>query len=203
MPHPGLSIGLFGPGKHMPGELFFWYVPARAVLVFTQPVGNLLRSLLVVDFGDDERALLRKKLRSPAQDLVLTTLHVDLDQFWGSFAGGNKVVEPDCSYVYDWTASQDGAVSISFHATLRFHGCATAKGNSITRGARPYSGVHYSQAISQPIPRSMVPQTRDVFGITIESYNTTRVAHKPSCPESHSSQMGANVIDNRARPNYS
>jgi hypothetical protein len=37
----------------MPGELFFWYVPLSAVLVFTQPAGNLLRSLLVVDFDDD------------------------------------------------------------------------------------------------------------------------------------------------------
>ena len=92
---------------------------------------------------------------------------------WRRLTGGNKVVEPDRRYVYDWTASQDGAVSISFHATLRFHGCATAKGNSITRGARPYSDVHYSQAISQPIPRSMVPQTRDVFGITIEKPRIT------------------------------
>src|ERR1700677_4955743 len=78
IPHPGLSICLCGPGKQMPGKLFVWYVPMRAVLVFTQPAGNLLRSPSVVDFDDDERALLRKKLRSSAQDFVLTTLHVDL-----------------------------------------------------------------------------------------------------------------------------
>jgi hypothetical protein len=63
--------------------------------------------------------------------------------------------------------------------------------------------MHYAQAISQPIPRSMLSQTRDVFGVTIESYNMTQVAYKPSCPESHSPQMGANVIDNGARPNHS
>ena len=62
----------------MPGELFSWYVPLRAVLVFTQPAGNLFRRPLVVDFGDDERAPLRKKLFSPAQDFLLAALHVDL-----------------------------------------------------------------------------------------------------------------------------
>jgi len=33
-PHPGLSICLFGPREEMPGKLFLWYVPLRAVLEF-------------------------------------------------------------------------------------------------------------------------------------------------------------------------
>jgi hypothetical protein len=49
----------------------------------------------------------------------------------------------------------------------------------------------------------MVPQTRDVFGITIESYNTAQVAHKQSSPESHGPYMSANVIDNSTGPNHS
>jgi hypothetical protein len=174
----------------------------RAVLIFTQPAGNLLRSLLVVDFGDDERALLRKQLCPPKQDFV-PTLHVDLDQSRRSFTGGNKVVEPDCRYVDDLTARQYGAVSIGFHAALRSHGCTTAKRNSLNRSTRPYSGIHHAQAISQPIPHSMLSQTRDVFGVTIESHNTTQVAYKQSCPESHSPHMSTNVIDNRARANHS
>jgi hypothetical protein len=62
----------------MAGKFLFWYFPLRAVSVFIQPASNLLRSLSVVDFGDDKRALVRKELLSPAQDFVLTTLHVDL-----------------------------------------------------------------------------------------------------------------------------
>ena len=154
-PHPGLSIRLFGPGKEMPGKCFLWYVPLGAIVVFAQPDSNLLRSPLVVDFCDDQRALLRKKLVSPEQDFVLTTLHVNLHQLWRRFTGGNKVVEPDRRYVDYFTTPQYGAISVSLHDALRPRGCATTKPNSIDGGTRPYSGVNHSQAILQPIPRTV------------------------------------------------
>jgi hypothetical protein len=139
----------------MPGEFFFWYVPLRTVLVFSQPAGNLLRSLLVMDFGDEDRALLGKKLFSPAQDFVLTTLHVNLQQLWRAFTGCNKVVERDCWYIYDFTARQYGAVSIRLDTALRPRRRAPTKPDSIGSTARPYSGVHHSQAILQPVLRTV------------------------------------------------
>jgi hypothetical protein len=42
--------------------------------------------------------------------------------------------------------------------------------------------MHHSQAILQPIPRSVFLQTRDAFGVAIESYNQAQVAHQLSCP---------------------
>jgi hypothetical protein len=155
----------------MPGEFFLWYVPLGAVLVFTQPCGNLLGNLLMVDFDDYEWALLRKKLVPPAQDFVLTTLHVDLHQLWRRFTGGNKVVERDHRYVDYFTSPEYRAFSIGFHAALRSCGCATAKPDSIDRGMRPYSSVHHPQTVLQRIPGTVFSQTRDVFGVTIESYN--------------------------------
>jgi hypothetical protein len=84
----------------VPRELFFGYVPLRVILAFTQPAGNLFRSLLVVDFGDDERALPAKKLLSSAQDFVFTALHVDFHQLRQGYTRANKVVEADYRYVY-------------------------------------------------------------------------------------------------------
>ncbi len=164
----------------MSRELFFWYVPLSAVLVFTQPVGDLLRSLLVVDFGDDQRALLRKKLLCPAQNFVLAALHVNLYQLWRRYSGANKVVEPDCGYFDYFAARQYGTVSVSLHAALRSRGCATTKPDSIDCDTRPYSGVYHAHAILQPVPRTMFLQTRDVFGVAIESYNQALVAHQQS-----------------------
>jgi hypothetical protein len=36
----------------MQGKFFFWYVPLGAVLVLSQPRGNLFSSPLVMDFSD-------------------------------------------------------------------------------------------------------------------------------------------------------
>ena len=185
----------------MPGELGCWYVPLRVILAFTQPAGNLFRSLMVVDFGDDERALLGKKLLSSAQDFILTALHVDFHQLRRGYTRANKVVAADYRYVYYFTAPQYGAVSVSLHPALRPRGCATTKANSIDRGTRPYRGVNHSRAILQPIPRTVFLQPRDVLGVTIESYNQAQVAHKHSCPASHRPHMSPDVIDNRTRPN--
>jgi hypothetical protein len=129
----------------MPGKFFFLYVPLGAVLVFTQPAGNLLRSLLVMDFGDDDRALLGKKLFAPAQDFVFTTLHVDLYQSRRRFISGDKIVERDCRYVYDFTAPQYGWFPSA--STPRPRRLAPTKPDSIGSGTRPYSSVHHSQAI--------------------------------------------------------
>ena len=121
----------------------------------------------------------------------------------GRYSGANEVVEADCRYVDYFTTPQYGAISVSLHDALRPRGCATTKPNSIDGGTRPYSGVNHSQAILQPIPRTVFLQPRDVFGVTIESYNQAQVAHKQRCPESHRPQMSPDVIDNRTRPNIS
>jgi hypothetical protein len=120
---------------------------------------------------------------------------------WRRLTGGNKVVEPEGRYVYYFTARQYRAFSISLHAALRSRGCATTKPDAIDRGARPYGGVYHSQAILKPIPRTVFSQTSDILRVTVESYNEAQVAHKQSCPESHSPHMSPDVIDNRTRPN--
>jgi len=131
----------------MPGEFFVWYVPLGGVLVFSQPRGDLLRSPLVMDFSDKQRALPRKKRVRPTQDFILATFHVNLQQLWRGFTGGDKVVERDCRYVYDFTAPQYGAVSISLDTALRPRRRAPTKPDSIGSGTRPYSSVHHPQAI--------------------------------------------------------
>ena len=117
--------------------------------------------------------------------------------------GADNVVQRDCPYVYYFAAPQYGTFSISLHAALRLRGCATTKPASIDRGARPYSGVHHDQATLQPIPRTVFLQTRDVFGVTIESYNKAQVTNEQSCPKRHSAHMGADVIDNVTLANHS
>src|SRR6202011_3020416 len=81
--------------------------------------------------------------------------------------------------------------------------CAATKRNSIAGGTRPYSGMYHLQVTFQSVPRTIAPQTFDIFGVSIKSYNTAQVAHQLGSAKSHSSHMGANVIANRTRPNRS
>jgi hypothetical protein len=171
-------------------------------LVLIQPGSNLIRGLLVVDFDDDERAMIGEELRAAAQDFVLAALHIDLQQLWRGFTGGNKVVERDCRYAYELAAPEDGGVSIGLDAPLRSCEGTPTEGDSSSGGARPYSGVHDVQAIFQLVPRAMVAQARDVFRVTIESYDTAGVAHQQSSPERHNSDMRTNVVENGSRPKH-
>jgi hypothetical protein len=61
--------------------------------------------------------------------------------------------------------------------------------------------MHHLKAVLQPIPRSVVPQTRSVFGIAIKSHNPSQITHKPCAPKSNTPKMRADVIDNGTRPN--
>jgi hypothetical protein len=61
--------------------------------------------------------------------------------------------------------------------------------------------MHHLKTLLQSIPRTIVPQAQDVFGIAIKSYNAAQVTHKPCGPKSNTPKMRANVIDNGTRPN--
>jgi hypothetical protein len=60
-----------------------------------------------------------------------------------------------------------------------------------------YSSVHHAQAILYTIPGTVFPQTLDVFGVTIKSYNHAQVAYELSCPECHDPYVSPDVIDGR------
>ena len=47
--------------------------------MLNQPRPDLIRSPFVMDFGDDERSLRRKKPFTAAQNLVLAAFHINLD----------------------------------------------------------------------------------------------------------------------------
>jgi hypothetical protein len=61
--------------------------------------------------------------------------------------------------------------------------------------------MHHLKAVPQPVPYTVLPQTHDVFGIAIKSDNPACVTRKPNGPKSDTPNMGADVIDNAARPN--
>jgi hypothetical protein len=87
-------------------------------LVFFEPSANLLGSPLMVDFSYDAWPLTRKKLCAAAQDFVLTTFDVDLDQLWYGSARGDEVVQRDGGHTYNFAGSHYGVLPVHFHATL-------------------------------------------------------------------------------------
>jgi hypothetical protein len=156
---------------------------------------------LVVDFGDDKRPLSRKKPCAAAEDFVLTALHVYLNQLRRKPPGCDEVIQRDCRNIYGFARRQYWAVSVGFNATLGPDCCAATKGNPIAGGTRPYSSMYHLKVILQSVPRTVAPQALNIFGVSIKSDNTARVAHKQGSAQSHGSHVRANIIDNSTRPN--
>jgi hypothetical protein len=61
--------------------------------------------------------------------------------------------------------------------------------------------MYHLKAVLQPVPRTIVPQTHDVFGIAVKSYNAAQLSHKTCGPKSNAPEMGANVVNNGSRLN--
>jgi hypothetical protein len=62
--------------------------------------------------------------------------------------------------------------------------------------------MHHLKTVPYPVPRTVVSQTYDVFGIAIKSHDAAQVTRKPCGPKSDTPNMGANVIDNGTRSNH-
>ena len=61
IPHPSCAVIFCRPSEQASRKTFLRYVPLCAVLIFVQPGRNLLRCLLMVNFGDDQWPLTRKE----------------------------------------------------------------------------------------------------------------------------------------------
>ncbi len=157
--------------------------------------------LLVVDFSDDQRSLACEELCAAAQDFVLATLHVNLDQMWLRTTGSDEVVQGDRAYGYDLAFSGDGAVAVRFHATTRLDHSAAPKRDSLVAGRRPYRTMYRSKAICHSTALSVLYESRNIFGIAIKGDNATRIAYEPCRTQRDASDVASNVIDNHARPN--
>ena len=130
----------------MAGEFFVWYVPLGGVLVFNQPCGDLLRSPLVMDFSDKQRALPRKKRFRPTQDFILTTFHVNLQQLWRGSPAATKSSSVTAGTFMTSPLPSTGRFPSASTPPCDLDGAPT-KRDSIDSGMRPYFSVHHPQAI--------------------------------------------------------
>src|SRR5215475_5522463 len=114
--HPSSSVIFWRPSKQASRETLSWYFPMGAIPILAKPSRNLICCLLMVNFGDDEWLLTRKKTCASTQDLVLATFHVNLDQMRHRSPGSDEVVQRDYLNADDFAGSQYWAVSVGFHA---------------------------------------------------------------------------------------
>ena len=129
------------PSDQAAGKSFLGDSPFPCVTELFEPGADAVRSLLVMDLHDDEWALLCEQTGSAAQDFVLGTFHIDLDQLGHWSTAGHKIVEGRHRYGDDLAISENGALSIRFHSTLRRLIFSAAKWNYRFTPMRPHGCV--------------------------------------------------------------
>jgi hypothetical protein len=77
--HPRSSVIFRWPREEAAREILFWDIPLCAISILLQPSVNLLGSLVMVNFGYDERPLILEKICAAIEDFVLAAFHVNLD----------------------------------------------------------------------------------------------------------------------------
>ena len=157
----------------------------------------------MVNLGDDEGPLICKKVWPAAQDFVLASFHVNLDQLRYGMTGSDEIVQCDCGNVNNFACPQNRALSIHLYATLRPSRSSAPERNSLGRRLRPNGGMHNYKARLKMVAYTTFLQGRYVVWIAFKGYHLASFADEPCGPEGETSYVRANVVDNCAASNRS
>jgi hypothetical protein len=83
-----------------------------------KPGPDLIRSLLVMNFSGDEGTLRREKAITAAQNVVFAAFYINFDQLRCRSAVRNEIVQRDCRYIHQLSASKNGALSVHLDAAM-------------------------------------------------------------------------------------
>ena len=102
-----------------------------------EPGSDLIRSLFVMNFSREEGTLRREKAITAAQNVVFAAFYVNFDQLRYRSAVGDEIVQRDCRYINQLSASKNGTLSLHLDAAMRPLLSSAPKGNT-TGGMGPH-----------------------------------------------------------------
>src|SRR5215831_17429505 len=136
-PHPNRPFVHLGPCEEAARKFFDWSNPARGVLMLDQPRSHSIRSLFVVNFSGDERKLRREKAVTAAQNVVFAAFNINFDQLRCRSAARDEIVQRDCRYINQLSASENGALPVHLDSALSPLLSSAPKGDAF-RGIGPH-----------------------------------------------------------------
>ena len=110
-----------------------------------QPGSDLIRSLLVMNFSGEEGTLGREKSITAAQNVVFAAFYINFDQLRYRPAVCDEIVQRDCRYINQLSASENGALSVHLDAAMCPLLASAPKGNTIG-GTGPHCGRNDSKS---------------------------------------------------------
>jgi len=113
--------------------------------VLDEPGSDLIRSLFVMNFSGDEGTLRREKAITAAQNFVLAAFYINFDQPRCRFAVRDEIVQRDCRYINQLSASENGALTVHLDPAMCPLRSSSPKGNTLG-GIRPYCGRNDSKS---------------------------------------------------------
>ena len=96
-----------------------------------EPGSDLMRSLFVMNFSGDEGTLRREKAITASKNFVLAAFYINFDQLRCRFAVRDEIVQRDCRYINQLSASENGALSVHLDAAMCPLLSSAPKGNTI------------------------------------------------------------------------
>ena len=110
-----------------------------------EPGADLIRSLFVMNFSGDQGTLRREKAITAAQNVVFAAFYINFDQLRCWTAVRNKIVQRDCRYINQLSASKNGTLSVHLDAAMCPLLSSAPKGNAIG-GTGPHCGRNDSKS---------------------------------------------------------
>ena len=110
-----------------------------------EPWSDLIRSLFVMNFSGDEGTLRREKAITAAQNVVFAAFYVNFDQLRYRSAVRDEIVQRDCRYINQLSASENGALSVHLDAAMCPLLSSAPKGNTVG-GIGPHCGRNDSKS---------------------------------------------------------
>jgi len=113
--------------------------------MFDEPGSDLIRSLFVMNFSGEEGALRREKAITAAQNVVFAAFYINFDQLRYRSAVRDEIVQRDCRYINQLSASENGALSVHLDAAMCPLLSSAPKGNTVG-GIGPHCGRNDSKS---------------------------------------------------------
>ena len=96
-----------------------------------EPGSDLIRSLFVMNFSREEGTLRREKAITAAQNVVFAAFYINFDQLRYRSAVRDEIVQRDCRYINQLSASENGALAVHLDAAMCPLFSSAPKGNAI------------------------------------------------------------------------
>ena len=104
-----------------------------AIFVVSQPGANLRGRVAMVNLGDEERPMRRKKASATTEDFMLATLHVDLYELRHRPAVRDEIIECDRGHLDQFSGAQNRRVRIRFYTSMGSSNSTAPESNTVRR----------------------------------------------------------------------